>query len=72
MTNLEIHHQQFRSHSGPDHEDNLLTRCNSCHSAVHKQVRTAITFFSPYEPLFKCEKRKLWNFGLHLIRKGAQ
>jgi len=35
MTNLEVHHQQFRSHSGPDLEDNLITLCNSCHSAEH-------------------------------------
>ena len=35
MTNLEVHHQQFRSHSGPDHKDNLITLCNSCHSSEH-------------------------------------
>ena len=34
-TNLEIHHQQFRSHSGEDHEENLITLCASCHSQVH-------------------------------------
>jgi 5-methylcytosine-specific restriction endonuclease McrA len=37
MTNLEVHHRQFRSHSGLDHEDNLITLCNSCHSAEHGQ-----------------------------------
>jgi 5-methylcytosine-specific restriction endonuclease McrA len=36
MTNLEVHHQQFRSHSGPDQEDNLITLCNDCHSATHR------------------------------------
>lgn len=35
MTNLEVHHQEFRSHSGPDHEDNLITLCNDCHGSVH-------------------------------------
>jgi 5-methylcytosine-specific restriction endonuclease McrA len=35
MTNLEVHHQQFRSHSGQDNEDNLITLCNSCHSSLH-------------------------------------
>src|SRR3954463_12645075 len=35
MTNLEVHHQSFRSHAGPDHEDNLLTLCNRCHSVEH-------------------------------------
>ena len=41
MTNLEVHHQQFRSHSGPDHEDNLITLCNRCHSAEHCHVNSA-------------------------------
>jgi len=36
MTNLEVHHQQFRSHSGPDYEDNLITLCKSCHRSLHK------------------------------------
>ena len=35
MTNLEVHHQQFRSHSGADTEDNLITFCTDCHSAIH-------------------------------------
>ena len=35
MKNLEIHHQQFRSHSGGDTEDNLITLCTSCHSMMH-------------------------------------
>ena len=41
MTNLEVHHQEFRSHSGPDHEDNLITLCNNCHSAQHSQDKSA-------------------------------
>jgi len=36
-TNLEVHHQEFRSHSGPDDENNLITLCNPCHSSLHKQ-----------------------------------
>jgi 5-methylcytosine-specific restriction endonuclease McrA len=36
MTNLEVHHQQFRSHSGSDHEGNLITLCSGCHSGVHR------------------------------------
>jgi 5-methylcytosine-specific restriction endonuclease McrA len=31
MTNLEVHHQQFRSHSGGDQEGNLITLCFNCH-----------------------------------------
>jgi ATP-dependent DNA helicase RecQ len=34
-SNLEIHHKLFRSHSGEDTEDNLITLCVSCHEGVH-------------------------------------
>lgn len=35
MSNLEVHHKQFRSHSGHDSEQNLITLCTSCHARVH-------------------------------------
>jgi 5-methylcytosine-specific restriction endonuclease McrA len=35
MSNLEVHHKDFRSHSGDDSEENLITLCNACHTAVH-------------------------------------
>ena len=35
MRNLEVHHQQFRSHSGEDKEENLITLCTNCHSSIH-------------------------------------
>jgi 5-methylcytosine-specific restriction protein A len=35
MSNLEVHHQQFRSHGGGDPEPNLITLCSACHSAIH-------------------------------------
>ncbi|MGH9498286.1 MAG: HNH endonuclease [Terriglobales bacterium] len=35
MTDLEVHHQQFRSHWGDDSEANLITLCSRCHTAVH-------------------------------------
>jgi 5-methylcytosine-specific restriction endonuclease McrA len=35
MTNLEVHHKQFRSHSGNDSEENLITLCVGCHGAMH-------------------------------------
>jgi len=35
MANLEVHHQQFRSHAGDDSEDNLITLCTACHSQTH-------------------------------------
>ncbi len=35
MSNLEIHHKQFRSHSGHDSEENLITLCSACHGVAH-------------------------------------
>ena len=35
MANLEVHHQQFRSHSGYDSEENLITLCVVCHNTIH-------------------------------------
>jgi len=36
MTNLEVHHREFRSHSGADSEDNLVTLCANCHHSLHR------------------------------------
>ena len=36
MSNLEIHHKQFRSHSGEDSEENLITLCIRCHAGIHR------------------------------------
>ena len=38
MSNLEVHHKQFRSHSGNDSEENLITLCSTCHASVHGQT----------------------------------
>jgi hypothetical protein len=35
MSNLEIHHKKFRSHSGHDSEENLITLCTRCHAGAH-------------------------------------
>jgi 5-methylcytosine-specific restriction endonuclease McrA len=35
MSNLEVHHREFRSHSGHDSEENLITLCTTCHACVH-------------------------------------
>jgi 5-methylcytosine-specific restriction endonuclease McrA len=32
---LHAHHIIFRSQGGPNHEDNMITLCNYCHTAVH-------------------------------------
>jgi ATP-dependent DNA helicase RecQ len=36
MSNLEVHHKEFRSHSGDDSEQNLITLCSACHANVHQ------------------------------------
>lgn len=36
MSNLEVHHKQFRSH-GEDSEPNLITLCKACHIDQHRQ-----------------------------------
>ena len=38
MSNLEIHHKRFRSHSGHDSEENLITLCTQCHTGVHHNL----------------------------------
>ena len=39
MSNLEVHHNQFRSHSGQDSEENLITLCATCHASVHGETK---------------------------------
>jgi len=36
MSNLEIHHKQFRSHSARDSEENLITLCAGCQADIHR------------------------------------
>jgi 5-methylcytosine-specific restriction endonuclease McrA len=36
MSNLEVHHQEFRSLGGPDSELNLITLCTQCHEETHR------------------------------------
>jgi 5-methylcytosine-specific restriction endonuclease McrA len=36
MSNLEVHHMEFRSHSGADLEENLITLCTACHASLHR------------------------------------
>jgi ATP-dependent DNA helicase RecQ len=35
MSNLEVHHKEFRAHSGDDSDENLITLCSRCHAALH-------------------------------------
>jgi 5-methylcytosine-specific restriction endonuclease McrA len=36
LSNLEVHHQRFRSQSGHDSEQNLITLCTQCHTGIHR------------------------------------
>ena len=38
MQNLQVHHKEFRSHSGNDAESNLITLCASCHRRIHERT----------------------------------
>ena len=33
--NLQVHHKEFRSQSGHDSEQNLITLCSDCHLTLH-------------------------------------
>jgi len=46
MSNLEVHHREFRSHSGADSEENLITLCTACHARVHCAKAVATWWFS--------------------------
>ena len=37
MQNLQVHHLKFRSQSGGDKEQNLITLCVECHLDVHSR-----------------------------------
>jgi 5-methylcytosine-specific restriction endonuclease McrA len=39
MSNLEVHHGQYRSHAGDDSEENLITLCASCHREIHRLAK---------------------------------
>jgi 5-methylcytosine-specific restriction endonuclease McrA len=36
MQNLQVHHLRFRSQSGSDVEQNLITLCAECHRRAHR------------------------------------
>jgi 5-methylcytosine-specific restriction endonuclease McrA len=35
MSNLEVHHKEFRSQPAHDREQNLITLCTACHADLH-------------------------------------
>jgi 5-methylcytosine-specific restriction endonuclease McrA len=36
MKNLQVHHKKFRSQSGDDSDENLISLWVSCHRALHE------------------------------------
>ena len=40
MQRLQVHHQQFRGHSGNDEDQNLITLCVECHARIHRNAIT--------------------------------
>jgi len=36
MSNLKLHHKEFRSRLGDDSEGNLITLCTACHAQMHR------------------------------------
>jgi 5-methylcytosine-specific restriction endonuclease McrA len=38
MQQLQVHHLKFRSHSGSDVEQNLITLCAKCHEQAHRKA----------------------------------
>ena len=37
MSNLEVHHREFRSQSGADSDENLITLCKARHTRMHRR-----------------------------------
>ncbi|MBZ5574529.1 MAG: HNH endonuclease [Acidobacteriia bacterium] len=40
MSNLEVHHKEFRSQSGDDSDENLITVCTTCHNNLHSKIES--------------------------------
>lgn len=38
MHRLQVHHLKFRSQSGDDSEENLITLCAECHAQLHQKT----------------------------------
>jgi hypothetical protein len=68
MANLEVHQEEFRSHSGHDSAGNLITLCFTCHARTSK-LRSVRATKNPSTPL-RIEEE---SFGgqFRLNRKGG-
>ena len=43
ISNLEVHHKEFRGRGGCDSEQNLITFCAACHANLHTRQKPANT-----------------------------
>lgn len=59
MSNLEVHHKPFRSHSGHDSEENLITMCTACHATAHRGGDTDRAEARRKDCLFKTKRGRL-------------
>jgi hypothetical protein len=46
MSNLEVHHKEFRSQAGDDSEENLITLCNACHASLHDGRSFCVRYYT--------------------------
>jgi 5-methylcytosine-specific restriction endonuclease McrA len=42
MRHLQVHHIEFRSHSGGDVEENLITLCTNCHATLRSSASSVV------------------------------
>ena len=42
MQHLQVHHLKFRSQSGGDEGQNLITLCADCHEQIHRSSRVSV------------------------------
>ena len=45
MQNLQVHHLKFRSQSGGDVEQNLITLCAECHERMHRKPQFPLPLY---------------------------
>src|SRR5437667_5855243 len=72
MTNLEVHHKQFRSHSGGDRENNLMTLCFDCHAftqAIYRDVSRKREFLISLPLISRARTR---SSGLFFLKTQAK
>lgn len=74
MSNLEVHHKEFRSQSGDDSEPNLITLCTACHATVHRsrafeESAVMIAGDSPQPSLHPFHEKKAGPAGPAVIVK---